>query len=337
MLRLGFDVGGTKTSIKLFECVIHPFLPKEKVSGYLIPLQAQAFASVAEVATHRFATERDLGYGDYLERLSVNVKEFLEKIGLPLSQITSMGFGMPGSVDPHSGVMIQGNSQMFRDKNFLSDLKQKLNFHGGMFVDNDANCFALAEFLCGAGVLHQKKSNVTLGEQVGLGIILGTGVGGGIVMGGDVLRGKNGSAGEFGHTIFYWDGPDCFCGQKGCVELYLSGTGLERQFEELSGMKAKGFEIFLNAKRENSSVSAQMAEKYKQDLYKFLGNLVNLFDPDFIVLGGGVSRENSLYENINKQVSERNFLKKETAIYQHQISDDAGALGAALLGLELNL
>jgi fructokinase len=211
--------------------------------------------------------------------------------------------------------MTLGNTRVLEDKPIQKDFKNLLQKDVPILTENDANCFALAEYHLGAGTQHKIKNLV--------GVILGTGVGGGIVIGGKILKGKRGSAGEIGHTFFKKTGLECYCGQKDCAESYLSGTGFEAYYLEKTGIKKPLQEIFQEP---------AFFDIYKKDLAAFLGQMTNVLDPDAFVLGGGISLQDGLYENIHEFMVPHLFYKKNPPeILKHAISDSAGGIGAALL------
>jgi fructokinase len=198
---------------------------------------------------------------------------------------------------------------MFKGHHFVSDLATALGAKAAtIHTENDANCFALAEVFFGAGMLFEKETKIPRRQQIGIGVIIGTGTGSGIVVEGRILRGARGAGGEVGHITLHEGGDDCYCGRKGCAEQYLSGPAL----------KAHGGDL----------------KAYVKDLGLFLGQLTNAFDPHWFVLGGGVSKESVIYQEIDRMIEPHLFIKQRAPrVYKHQISDDAGLLGAALLGV----
>ena len=196
-----------------------------------------------------------------------------------------------------------------------------------MRVANDANCFALSEAADGAGS----------GKRVVFGVILGTGVGGGIAVDATVVMGPNAIAGEWGHNPLPWPDPDeipgraCFCGKHGCIETWLSGPALSAEFLRASGRKVTGVEIAALAASGDLDANAVLA-RYEERLAKALAHLVNILDPDIIVLGGGLSNLDRLYKNVAPKLAQFAFSDTvETPIERNRWGDSSGVRGAAWL------
>jgi fructokinase len=190
-------------------------------------------------------------------------------------------------------------------------------------IQNDANCFAMAEALLGAG----------RGKKLVFGIIMGTGCGGGIVHKGEVLNGAQAIAGEWGHMSIDPHGPLCFCGKKGCVETFISGGGLENLYEKKHGVRRPLKEI----ERDFFSGEAR-AVGFMQEFFDHFGralaNLIDILDPDIVVIGGGVSNFPAIYSEGIAAVRKYVFTDElETLIVKNQLGDSAGVLGAALVGI----
>jgi fructokinase len=190
-------------------------------------------------------------------------------------------------------------------------------------IQNDANCFAMAEALLGAGK----------GKNLVFGVIMGTGCGGGIVYKGEVFTGPQAIAGEWGHTCIDPNGPLCYCGQKGCTETFISGGGLEKRYAEKFGVKKALKEI----EREYFAGDAQAAEFMREFFNRFgraMANLIDILDPDIVVIGGGVSNFKAIYTEGVAAVQKYVFNDQlETPIVKHQLGDSAGVFGAALVGV----
>lgn len=243
----------------------------------------------------REPTERDKGYPHILSVLKKLFFACLENQKLKTSDIASIGLALPGTVNPQTEVMEIGNTRILEGKDIKKDLLNTLNIDIPIWGENDANCFALAECHMGAGK--------NLGQNM-VGIILGTGVGGGVILNGKIYSGRRGSAGEIGHTFLKKQNLKCYCDQEDCTELFLNGEGFKK-----SGLKT-----------------------YKEDLGLFLGRLTNILDPDYFVLGGGVSQVDDLYVGIEELILPHLFYKKNPPkVLKHKISDSAGGIGAALL------
>jgi len=190
-----------------------------------------------------------------------------------------------------------------------------------LLVENDANCFALAEAIAGAAAE----------APLVFGVILGTGVGGGIVHRGELLRGPQNLAGEWGHHSIDPRGPACYCGQRGCVESLISGPALVREFVEQGGV-ATDVEGFVSAYRGGDSVAREVFARFIDHFGRALANLIDILDPDVIVLGGGLSNIDELYEAGRDAVAGYVFNDElRTPIRRNLLGDSAGVIGAALL------
>lgn len=298
-LYIGYDIGGTKTEIILID------------------------GSNSILFQERMPTDRDLGYQHILSVLKDLFESCLNHQNLTREEISSIGLALPGSVDPFSQKMLIGNTRILEGKPIKEDLLKTLNINVPVYTENDANCFALAECHFGVGKNISSKNMI--------GIILGTGIGGGILIDGKILRGKRGSAGEIGHTQIDSNQKTqnhCYCGQKACVENYISGPGFQKYYFEKTKIEASTSEIFQDEK---------FLMLYKEDLARFLGSLTNILDPDYFVLGGGVSKSDLLYPGLQDLMVPHLFYKKDPPkILKHALSDSAGSLGAALLGTRMN-
>ena len=315
---IGLDIGGTK---------IEAVLLKEVKAPSKLTLQVLE-KNFEIIERKRIPTNRDKGYEFVLNEISKLILDICSTCSLDIHQIEAIGMGLPGSITPATSIMINGNSEIFINKNIIHDLKSKLSFSNEIYVDNDANLFALAETFWGAGLKYQLKTGITPKNHLSIGVILGTGCGGGVIINGAQLIGRNGGGGEIGHSVLVKDGIDCYCGRKGCAEQYLSGTGLELMYQRMNdGKKLKAQDIF----KGQDEKSEEVIYSYIEHLSLFLTNLTNIFDPDYIVLGGGVSNQDLLYKELNINNKEKSFIiNTPVEIYQHQLGDSAGVLGAAL-------
>ena len=203
----------------------------------------------------------------------------------------SVGVGVPGAISPAAGVLKNANSTWLNGQPLREDLERRLG--RPVRLANDANCFALSEAKDGAGA----------GARVVFGVILGTGTGGGVVVDGQVLSGPNAIAGEWGHNALprpqgnEWPGPRCYCGRTGCVELFLSGPGLERDHRERTGGSLEAAAIGRGAEA-GDAACRQTLEVYADRLARGLAMVMNVLDPDVIVLGGGLSNLGHLYARV---------------------------------------
>jgi predicted NBD/HSP70 family sugar kinase len=230
----------------------------------------------------------------------------------------SVGVGIPGALSRVTGLVKNANSTWLNGRPLKQDLEAVLKKE--VRIDNDANCFALSEALDGAGQ----------GAEVVFGVILGTGVGGGIAIGGKVLRGANAIAGEWGHNPLPLPGagdlplPACYCGRAGCIETYLSGPGLARDHEKLTGQRLAPEQIV--------SLAEQSLERYAERLARALASVINVLDPDVIVLGGGMSNVAALYTEVPRLWSRYAFSDRvATRLARPVHGDSSGVRGAARL------
>jgi fructokinase len=191
-------------------------------------------------------------------------------------------------------------------------------------IQNDANCFAMAEATLGAG----------RSRKLVFGVIMGTGCGGGLVYKGEVISGLQGIAGEWGHMSINPDGPLCYCGQSGCVETYISGGGIQNRYQAQFGVRKTMVEIVQEYYQGEPKAVKFMAEFFRC-FGRALANLIDILDPDVVVLGGGVSKFSDLYTLGVAQVARYVFNDRlETPVVKHEIGDSAGVLGAALVGIK---
>lgn len=239
----------------------------------------------------------------------------------------TIGVGSPGSISPRTGVMRNANSTFLNGRRFREDLVAALG--RDVRLANDANCLALSEVVDGAAA----------GSQVAFAIILGTGCGGGIAVNGHLVEGANGVGGEWGHTPLPWptreefDATQCWCGQRGCLETWVSGTGLQRDYVRAGGEQLDGSAI-VRAAREGEVRAGAAVDRYVSRLGRALAVVVNIVDPDTIVLGGGMSNVAELYERLPAAV--RAFVFSDTwdaRIVPARWGDSSGVRGAARLWL----
>lgn len=293
----GFDLGGTKIEGAVLDRDYNVLIRK------------------------RVPTGAEKGYENVLNQVQSLLEELIDEIGVSPSQI---GMGTPGSIDPQTGLLKNCNSQAINGRPFLKDLQQKLGLT--IKMANDANCFALAEAKMGA--VPDKYPDA----EVVFGVIMGTGVGGGIVVNGKVLNGRQGIGGEWGHTFLSEDAGLCYCGDTGCTERLIAGPHLERYYEEISGIKKSLKDIYPLYENKSDPYAVKTIERLIHYFGLGLSNIVNVLDPDVIVLGGGVSNLEVLYhegiESVKKHVFNTSF---DTPILKPKLGDSAGVFGAALL------
>src|SRR5262245_2089700 len=263
----------------------------------------------------RVATPRD-DYGSTLETIARLVRELEVEAGGGAE--ARVGVGMPGTLSPATGLVKNANSVWLNGRPLAEDLARVLP--RPLRFANDANCFALSEAVDGAG----------RGARVVFGVILGTGVGGGVVVDGRVLTGPNAIAGEWGHNPLPWPtaqerpGPPCYCGRTGCIETFLSGPGLARDHARETGERADARTITLNAAQGDPGAEASLA--------RGLASVINVLDPDVIVLGGGLSGVERLYQRVPSHWPEFVFSDRvDTRLLPPVHGDASGVRGAAWL------
>jgi fructokinase len=245
--------------------------------------------------------------------------------GLPASDIAGVGVGIPGSLSPQTGLVRNANSTWLNGQPLRCDLQARLPWPA--VIENDANCFALSEAADGAAAGHRTV----------FGVILGTGVGGGVVIEGRSQLGRNAIGGEWGHNPLPWPdaaeaaGPACYCGKQGCIETFLSGPALERQFLQLSGLQADAKAIARLALEGHAAAKTVLAG-YSRRLAKALATVVNILDPDVIVFGGGLSNVQVLLDQAAAQLPAWVFSDCfSTPLKTNKWGDSSGVRGAARL------
>jgi fructokinase len=229
----------------------------------------------------------------------------------------TVGICTPGAISKKTGMLKNSNTQCLIGKPLKEDLEKNLDKKISM--ENDANCFAISEATMGSAKNHPFV----------FGVIMGTGVGGGIVIDGKIHQGRTNIAGEWGHHTLHQNGNKCYCGKNGCVETYISGPGLEKRWEELSGKKELLPEIVKNL---DSPQFGQWKEEFLDNFGTALANVIDILDPDVIVLGGGLSNIEFLYSDGIQNVYDKVFSDLvDTPILKNSLGDSAGVFGAALL------
>ena len=296
-MLLGIDLGGTK------------------IEGIVL----KSKENPEEIIRHRINTEEEKGYSQVINNIKSLVNHIENKINYKFKRL---GIGTPGTIDPETRLLKNSNSQCLNGMPIQKDLAKVLDKI--ILIQNDANCFALAETLLGS-----VKDQYPDAKNV-FGIIIGTGVGGGVIIDGKTVYGSQGIGGEWGHTIVTDNGDDCYCGKRGCVEYVISGRALQIYYTKISGKKLKLEEIY--AKKDIDSHAKETFERLITHFGKGLSNVVNIIDPDVIVLGGGLSNIDELYtegyDELKKYVFNPTF---NTPILRPKLGDSAGVYGAALL------
>ena len=291
-MRLGVDLGDTKIEIAGFG------------------------DDGAMLLRERVATPR----GDYVGTLKA-VAALVEAAELKAGARGTVGIGIPGAESRASGLVKNANSTCLIGKPLKRDLETLLRCE--VRIANDANCFALSEAVDGAGA----------GASVVFGVILGTGVGGGIVVDGRVLTGANAIAGEWGHNPLHGEdhGEACYCGRTACIELYLSGPGLSKDHRRITSADFPAAEIAQRAAAGDADCEATL-KRYEARLARALAGVINILDPDVIVLGGGLSNIDRLYRNVPNLWGEHIFSDQvATRLLKHRHGDSSGVRGAAWL------
>jgi fructokinase len=294
-IRLGVDLGGTKIEI--------------------VALGEDG----RELLRRRAATPQ----GDYRGTLEAIVA-LVHRAEVELGRQGSVGVGTPGAISPATGLLKNSNSLCLNGQPLLQDLEQVLNRQVRMA--NDANCFALSEALDGAAA----------GASVVFGVIVGTGTGG-VVVHGRVLTGPNAIAGEWGHNPLPWargdehPGPDCYCGKRGCIETFLSGPGMRRDHTQATGRDVDATDIAAGAAQGDAQCEETL-QRYEDRMARSLGHVINVLDPDVIVLGGGMSNISRLYRNVPALWDRYVFSDRvATRLVPPKFGDASGARGAAWL------
>jgi fructokinase len=294
MFRIGIDLGGTK------------------IEGIVLD------ASGRELFRKRVDTQQEKGYDHILGR----IKELHDGLAAQIQpQPHTFGLGTPGAMSPRTGLLKNSNTVCMNGQPLKADLEKRLGRK--IEIQNDANCFAMAEALHGAGK----------GRKLVFGVIMGTGCGGGIVYRGEVITGPQAIAGEWGHLSINPDGPLCYCGQRGCVETFISGGGLEARYAGQFGVK-RPFKEVVKDYYAGDAKTVEFIKTFFRHFGRSLANLIDVLDPDVIVLGGGVSNFDALYTEGVAEVAKYVFSDcLETPIVKHQLGDSAGVIGAALIGI----
>ncbi len=288
MYKVGIDLGGTK------------------IEGICLDEESQV------VKRKRVPTNQQEGYDSILNSISALVSDITKNI----SDYT-IGICTPGAISKKTGMIKNSNTQCLIGMPLKNDLEEILGKKIAM--ENDANCFAMAEATMGAAT----------GYDVVFGVIMGTGVGGGIIIDGKIHRGRTNIAGEWGHHTLHQNGNKCYCGRSGCVETYISGPALEKKWFTITGKKEPLATIVQNL----DGNDGQMWKKEFLDNFGIgLANVIDILDPDAIVIGGGISNIDFLYTDGRDSVYDKVFSDLvDTPILKNKLGDSAGVFGAALL------
>jgi len=295
-MRIGIDLGGTKIEAVALD------------------------GSGSERFRRRIATPRD-DYDGTIEAICGLVSDAEVAAGK-----STVGVGVPGAVSRATGAIKNANSTWLNGRPLREDLSRELK--RDVRLANDANCFALSEATDGAGAE----------QPVVFGVIIGTGTGGGLVVDGRVLVGANAIAGEWGHNPLpwpeagEWPGRGCYCGRTGCIETFLSGPGLAHDHGAATGQRLEPSEVAARAASGDSQANATL-ERYERRMARALATIINVVDPDVIVLGGGLSNIDRLYENVPRLWTAFVFSDRvDTRLARARHGDASGVRGAAWLG-----
>lgn len=295
-MRIGVDVGGTK------------------IEALAIDGEGR------ELARYRVDTPR----GEYQGTIDAIVG-LIGRLETETDMTGSVGVGIPGSISAKTGLVKNANSTWLNGRPLDKDLAAALGRE--VRLSNDANCFAVSEATDGAAA----------GQNVVFGVIIGTGCGGGVAIDGRVHAGPNGVAGEWGHNPLPWQseeenpGPVCYCGKFGCLEMWVSGTGLARDYHIVTGRERTARQIITDFEAGDRD-AAVMVDRLEDRLARGLANVINILDPDVIVIGGGLSQASHLYESVPKRLPKYVFGgEADTPIVQAKFGDSSGVRGAAWL------
>lgn len=312
--HLGFDLGGTK------------------IEAVALSQTGQQLSRRRLPTPHHPDPDKQVhAIGETLRQLKQLVlQESLTVTDKRVARSITMGLGTPGSVSPLSGRLRNSNTTCLNGLPFQAWAERVLE--GPVVIENDANCFALAEAQQGAG----------RGFPIVFGVIMGTGCGAGVVINGRIHAGRNRLAGEWGHVSIDPLGPLCWCGQRGCLETFLSGSGLQKAFSDATGLQWSAQQILEVRPAQTSPVSASVVQHaidlQTRFLWAFgegLRRVCSILDPDIVVLGGGLSAHAALYQKGPPQVRSQIFGGEfNTPIVVNELGDSAGVLGAAWLGAQ---
>ncbi|WP_135076897.1 ROK family protein [Terasakiella sp. SH-1] len=292
-MRIGIDLGGTKTEIL---CLGN---------------------NDEEILRKRFPTSP----GNY-QKTVASIRDLVLSTEREIDKKGSVGVGIPGSISKKTGLVKNANSTWLIGHPFQKDLSDALE--RDVRMTNDANCFALSEAVDGAGTNYETV----------FGVILGTGTGGGLVVQKQILGGLNGVAGEWGHNPMPWaqphelPGEECYCGQKGCIETFLCGSALTRTFKNICGTDIEAKDIAALP----ADISNPVFQIYEDRLARALASIINVFDPDAIILGGGLSNIDRWYDTVPQLWHKWVFGNEcNTVLLKAEHGDSSGVRGAAWL------
>ncbi|HEY5736229.1 MAG TPA: ROK family protein [Nitrosopumilus sp.] len=287
LYKVGVDLGGTKIEAILLD------------ENFVV------------ITRKRIPTPQD----DY-EKILDSIYSLVREISENISDF-SLGICTPGAISKQTGLIKNSNTQCLIGKSLKDDLEKKLGKK--ISIENDANCFTMAEATLGAAIDF----------DLVFGVIIGTGVGGGIVIDKKLYPGRTNIGGEWGHHTLHRNGNPCYCGKTGCVETYISGPSLENQWTKLTGKSSSMQEILTNV---NSEIGKKWKDEFIENFGFGLANVIDILDPDAIVLGGGLSNIDFLYTEGKESVYNKVFSDLvDTPILKNKLGDSAGVFGACML------
>lgn len=313
MLYLGIDLGGTNIAIGLVD-------DKGKL-----------------ISKDSIPTNKDRDYTEIVKDMADLSIYIIKRNSYELKDIKSIGIGCPGTIDSEKGIVIYSNNIKFNNVPIRSEMQKYIDLP--VFIENDANCAALAESVSGAA--KGTTNSVT--------ITLGTGIGSGVIIDNKIYSGFNNAASELGHTTLILGGKECTCGRGGCWEAYASATALIRATQDAlrensnsvinkmikGDMEKIDAKIPFDAAKQGDKIGSMLIDKYIEYLSAGLTNVINAFQPEVLVIGGGVCNQGEyLLEPVNKLVKQNMFCKevRQTEIKVAKLGNDAGIVGAAMLG-----
>ena len=289
MHKIGIDLGGTKTE------------------GILLDDNFEI------IERTRVKTNQQEGYSSILDL----IKNLVDDLRQKTDQKTSLGICTPGSLSKKSGLIKNSNTQCLIGKDLKTDLENI--FKHDISIENDANCFALAE----------SKLGVAKNFDVVFGVIMGTGVGGGLIINDHIHNGRTNIAGEWGHHCIWPQGNSCYCGKQGCVATYITGPALEKRCEQLTKKRQSLSEII---QKSDDNLLQKWKTEFLDNFGLALGNVIDILDPDVIVLGGGLSNIPFLYDEGKNSVYQKVFSDQiDTPILKNSLGDSAGVFGACMI------
>lgn len=269
----------------------------------------------------RVPTEKQKGYDHIINRIADLIDRMKKESGASPKRI---GVGTPGACDPITGLHKNSNTTSLNGRPFKKDLESVLGIPARMA--NDANCFAVAEAKMGVVPDHFPDAKVVFG------VIMGTGVGGGVVVNGEVINGRQGIGGEWGHNYLCKSGGLCYCGQIGCTETIISGPALERHYKKLTNTDKKLKDIYQLHLNKANPAATETIRRLIDYFGRGIATIINILDPDAIVLGGGVGNIDLLYDEGVKSAEKHVFNSRlDTVFLKPKLGDSAGVFGAAFL------